>query len=203
MAQVFESADLSGIRVSDPNPGRGILTCNLSNAHGKPLIFQLGSAGAPLRSPFGAGVYGGAEENAKATRLNLDALITGRDDVIAKFREIDAQIVAWLKENQDKFRVRNASENYRPLLVEDAEYGTTRIRLKMNTAGLNAAKGWTMEDKARVPDLKQVNFRETPFILIFQISKLWSMSKELGCTCEVKHVVLTSGADDVFPMDLL
>ena len=72
----------------------------------------------------------------------------------------------------------------------------------MNTAGLNAAKGWTMEDKARVPDLKQVNFRETPFILVFQISKLWSMSKELGCTCEVKHVVLTSGADDVFPMDV-
>ena len=202
MTQVFEAADVSGIRVSDPNPGRGVLTCNLSNAHGKPLIFQLGSASAPLRSPFGAGVYGGAEENAKATRLNLDALITGRDDVIAKFREIDAQIVAWLKENQDKFRVRNASENYRPLLVEDAEYGTTRIRFKMNTAGLNAAKGWTMEDKARVPDLKKVNLRETPFILIFQISKLWSMSKELGCTCEVKHVVLTSGADDVFPMDL-
>ena len=202
MAQVFESADVSGIRVSDPAPGRGLTTCNLSDAHGKPLTFQLGSAGAPLRSPFGAGVYGGAEENAKATRLNLDALISGRDDVIAKFREVDAQIVAWLRANQDKFRVRNAHENYRPLVVEDPEYGTTRIRLKMNTAGLNAAKGWTMEDKARVPDLKQVNFRETPFILVFQISKLWSMSKELGCTLEVKHVVLTSGADDVFPVDL-
>ena len=203
MAQVFESADVAGIRISDPAPGRGMTTCNLSDAHGKPLTFQLGSAEAPLRSPFGAGVYGGAEENAKATRLNLDALVTGRDDVIAKFREIDAQIVEWLRANQDKFpRVRNPHENYRPLLVEDPEYGTTRIRLKMNTAGLNAAKGWTMEDKARVPDLKQVNFRETPFILIFQISKLWSMSKELGCTCEVKHAILTSGADDVFPMDL-
>ena len=203
MAQIFESADVSGIRVSDPVTGRGMTTCNLSDAHSKPLTFQLGSAEAPLRSPFGAGVYGGAEENAKATRLNLDALITGRDDIIAKCREIDTQIVEWLRANQDKFpRVRNASENYRPLVVEDSEYGTARIRLKMNTAGLNAAKGWTMVDRARVPDLKAVNFRETPFILIFQISKLWSMSKELGCTCEVKHVVLTSGADDVFPMDL-
>ena len=203
MAQVFEAADVAGIRISDPAPGRGMTTCNLSDAHGKPLTFQLGSAEAPLRSPFGAGVYGGAEENAKATRLNLDALVTGRDDVIAKFREIDAQIVEWLRANQDKFpRVRNPHENYRPLLVENAEYGTTRIHLKMNTAGLNQAKGWTLDDKARVPDLKQVNFRETPFILIFQISKLWSMSKEIGCTCEVKHVILTSGADDVFPMDL-
>ena len=202
MAQVFESADVAGIRISDPAPGRGMTTCNLSDAHGKPLTFQLGSAEAPLRSPFGAGVYGGAEENAKATRLNLEALITGRDDIIAKFREVDAQIVAWLRENQDKFRVRNASENYRPLFIEDPEYGTTRVRFKMNTAGLNAAKGWTMEDRARVPNLKAVNFRETPFILVFQISKLWSMSKELGCTCEVKHVILTSGADDVFPMDL-
>ena len=203
MAQVFESADVSGIRVSDPNPGRGMLTCNLSDAHGKPLTFQLGSVEAPLRSPFGAGVYGSAEENAKATRLNLDALINGRDDIIAKFREVDNQIVEWLRANQDKFpRVRNPHENYRPLFIEDPEYGTTRIRLKMNTGGLSAAKGWTMEDKARVPDLKTVNFRETPFILIFQISKLWSMSKELGCTLEVRHVILTSSADDVFPMDL-
>ena len=98
MSQVLEAADVSGIRVSDPAPGRGMTTCNLSDAHGRPLTFQLGSAEAPLRSPFGAGVYGGAEENAKATRLNLDALVTGRDDVIAKFREIDAQIVAWLRE---------------------------------------------------------------------------------------------------------
>ena len=202
MAQVFETADVSSIRVSDPNPGRGMLTCNLSDATGKPLIFQLGSAEAPLRSPFGAGVYGGKEENDKATRLNLDALITGRDDIIAKFGEIDAQIVEYLRANQDKFRVRNASENYRPLVVEDSEYGTARIRLKMNTSGMNAAKGWTIEDKARVPDLKAINFRETPFILIFQISKLWSMSKELGCTCEVKHVILTSGADDVFPVEV-
>ena len=102
MAQVFESSDVSGIRVSDPQPGRGMTTCALSDAQGKPLTFQLGSAEAPLRSPFGASVYGGAEENAKATRLNLDALVSGRDDVIAKFREVDAQIVAWLRANAEK-----------------------------------------------------------------------------------------------------
>ena len=202
MAQVFEISDVSGIRVSDPTPGRGMTTCSLSDAHGKPLVFQLGSAEAPLRSPFGASVYGSKEENDKATRLNLDALVSGRDDIIAQFRAVDAQIVSWLRENADKFRMRNPHENYRPLLIEDPEYGTTRLRLKMNTAGLNAAKGWTMADKARVPDLKAVNFRETPFILIFQLSKLWFMSKEVGCTCEVKHVILTESGDDVFPMDI-
>ena len=62
--------------------------------------------------------------------------------------------------------------------------------------------GWTMADKARVPDLEAVNFRETPFILIFQLSKLWFMSKEVGCTCEVKHAILTESGDDVFPMDV-
>ena len=73
--------------------------------------------------------------------------------------------------------------------------------MKKNTAGLNAAKGWTIEDKARVPDLKTVNFRETPFVLIIQLSKLWFMSKEVGCTVEVKHAILTNSADDVFPLD--
>ena len=100
--------------MSDPNLGRGTTTCALSDARGKPLTFQLGSAEAPFRSHSGAGVYGGAEENAKATRLNLDALITGRDDIIAKFREVDAQIVAWLKENQDKLRARNPPRELPP-----------------------------------------------------------------------------------------
>ena len=142
MAQVIESANVSSVRVGDPASGRGMATCALSDAHGTALTFQLGSADAPLRSLFGAGVYGGAEENAKATRLNLDALITGRGDVIARFAMVDAQIVAWLRANQDKFpRVPNPRESYRPLLIEDAKSGTTRIRLKMNTAGLNAAHG--------------------------------------------------------------
>ena len=109
MALVFGISDVSSIRVSDPTPGRGMITCSLSDAHGKPLIFQLGSADAPLRSPFGASVYGSKEENEKATRLNLDALVSGRDDVIAKFREVDAQIVAWLRENADKFRMKKRS----------------------------------------------------------------------------------------------
>ena len=87
-------------------------------------------------------------------------------------------------------------------MIEDPEYGTTRIRFKMNTGGLSAAKGWTMADKARVPDLKAVNLHDTPFILVFQLSKLWVMSKEIGCTLEVKHAILTESGDDVFPMDL-
>ena len=37
MAQVFESADVAGIRVSDPASGRGMATCSLSNVHGHTL----------------------------------------------------------------------------------------------------------------------------------------------------------------------
>ena len=202
MAQVFESANVNNIRIGDPVAGRGMSTCSLNDADGKPLTFQLGSPEAPLRSPFGAGVYGSKDENDKATRLNLDALITERTDIISKFREIDQQILTWLQANADKFpRIKNPHEQYRPITFEDASYGTTRVRMKMNTAGLNAAKGWTIEDKARVPDLKMVNFRETPFVLIIQLSKLWVMSKEVGCTVEVKHAILANNADDVFPLD--
>ena len=204
MAQVFESADVSGIRIGDPVVARGMSICSLSDAAGRALIFQLGSPEKPLRSPFGASVYGSKEENDKATRLNLDALITERRDIISKFHEIDQQIVTWLHANADKFpRIKNPHEQYRPITSEDESYGTTRVRMKLNTAGLNAAKGWTIGDKARVPDLKTVNFRESPFVLIIQISKLWVMSKEIGCTVEVKHALLASSADDVFPLDVV
>ena len=89
------------------------------------------------------------------------------------------------------------------MIIHDAEYGTIRVRFKMNTAGLNAARGWMMADQTRIPDLKRgVNLKESPFVLVFQISKLWSMSREIGCTLEVKHVIVTNAVDDVFPMQI-
>ena len=73
----------------------------------------------------------------------------------------------------------------------------------MNTAGLNAARGWMLANRTRIPDLKRgVNLKETPFVLVFQISKLWSMSREIGCALEVKHGIATNSVDDVFPMQL-
>ena len=59
-----------------------------------------------------------------------------------------------------------------------------------------------MADQTRIPDLKGVNLKESPFVLVFQISKLWSMSREIGCTLEVKHLIVTNAVDDVFPMQL-
>ena len=203
MAGIFEISSVANIRISDPNLGRGGASCALLNSEGAPLTFQLGSQESPLRSPFGANVYGAPEVQEKATRLNLEVDVTGRDAVIAKFIEVDAQIVAWLRTNGDKFKIKNPAEAYRPIVIHDPEYGSTRVRFKMNTAGLNAARGWSMADQTRISDLKRgVNLKETPFVLVFQVSKIWSMSRELGCTLEIKHVICMNAADDVFPMQL-
>ena len=203
MSGAFENSSVATLRVSDPSVGRGGASCAILSSEGTPLIFQLGSHESPLRSPFGANVYGAPEVQEKATRLNLEVDISGRDAVIAKFGEIDEQILAWLRANGNKFKIKNPTEAYRPLVIRDTEYGSTRVRFKMNTAGMNAARGWSMTDQTRIPDLKRgVNLRETPFVLVFQVSKVWSMSRELGCTLEVKHVICTNAADDVFPMQL-
>ena len=203
MAGVFENSSVVGIRIADPTTGRGGASCALLSSDGTPLTFQLGTQDNPLRSPFGANVYGAPEVQEKATRLNLEVDVSGRDAVIAKFREVDAQVVAWLRANAEKFKIKNPAEAYRPLVIHDQEYGSTRVRFKMNTAGLNAARGWMMADQTRIPDLKRgVNLKESPFVLVFQISKLWSMSREIGCTLEVKHVIVTNAVDDVFPMRL-
>ena len=203
MSGAFENSSVANLRVSDPSVGRGGASCALLSSEGTPLTFQLGSQESPLRSPFGANVYGAPEVQEKATRLNLEVDVSRRDAVIAKFSEIDAQIVAWLRANGDKFKIKNPAEAKRPIVIHDPEYGSTRVRFKMNTAGLNAARGWSMADQTRIPDLKSgVNLKETPFVLVFQVSKVWSMSRELGCTLEVKHAICTNAVDDVFPMQL-
>ena len=202
MNGIFENSSIAGIRISDPTTGRGGSSCSILSAEGLPLTFQLGSQESPLRSPFGANVYGAPEVQEKATRLNLEVDVTGRDALIAKFRELDLTILGWLRMNADKFKIKNAAEAYRPIVMHDPEYGSTRVRFKMNTVGLNAARAWSLETQTRLPDLKSVNLKESPFVLMFQVSKLWSMSRELGVTLEAKHVIVTNTVDDVFPMQL-
>ena len=43
--------------------------------------------------------------------MHLEALVSGRDDAIAEFREVDAQIVAWVCANADKIRMKKPCEN--------------------------------------------------------------------------------------------
>ena len=101
MAGVFENSSVANIRISDPNLGRGGASCAILNSEGTPLTFQLGSQEIPLRSPFGANVYGAPEVQEKATRLNLEVDVTGRDALIAKFREVDAQVPRECREIQN------------------------------------------------------------------------------------------------------
>ena len=83
----LESASFQ-LAFGEPTSSRGGTSCAVTN-DGQALIFQIGSPAQALRSPFGAGVYGSAEENQKATRLNLEVDITGRREFIAKLREVD------------------------------------------------------------------------------------------------------------------
>ena len=192
----IESASFQ-LAFGEPTNSRGGTACAVTN-DGQALVLQLGTPSQALRSPFGAGVYGSAEENQKATRLNLEVDITGRHEIITKFREIDNQVVAWLK-TCDKFKIKNPADSYRPIVIEDEKYGTTRVRFKMNVAGLNAARGWKFETRQRLEDLKTVNFRDCPSMLVFQVSKVWSMSRDVGCSLEVRHVVVMNDVDDEMP----
>ena len=80
-----------------------------------------------------------------------------------------------------KFKVKNPADNYRPIVIEDEKYGTTRVRIQ------------------RIEDLKTVNSRDCPFMLVFQASKVWSMSRDVGRSLEVKHVVVMNDVDDEMP----
>ena len=132
MAGGFENSSVVNIRIADPTTGRGGASCAILSSDDTPLTFQLGTQENPLRSPFGANVYGAPKVQEKATRLNLEVDVSGRDAVIAKFREVDAQVIAWLRANAKKFTFDNPADAYRPIVIHDPEYGSTRVRFKMN-----------------------------------------------------------------------
>ena len=202
MAPLFESASTPfDLTIADSVSGRGGSSCNITDSNGQPLVFQIGTLQQPLQSPFGAGVFGDAAANEKATRLNLDFDVSQRADLQQKFEALDAQVLQWLEQNKDKFKVKSIEEAYKPCLIDDDKYGTRRFRTKLNTAGLNSAKAWDAKTKERIPDVKAINFRECPCVAHIQISKIWCMAKQIGITRECKSAVITQ-AEEAFPLDM-
>ena len=198
MTPALESATTPfGLALGQPVQGRGGQNCAITDASNGPLVFQLGDAANLLSSAFGAGVYGDAAEQAAATRLNLDVNVADRPVLLEKLRAMDAEIRQQLPEREFKSDVSSA---YKGLLTEDAKYSTVRLRCKLQLTGAHAAKVWR-SDKTRVEDPKSIDWRATPFVAVVHFKSVWSMARQAGVVCEIKHLVAFPGGEDAFPLD--
>ena len=74
MAPRLETASTPlGLTLGEPVQGRGGQNCAIADGANRALVFQLGDASDRLTSPYGAGVFGGAAEQAAAEAARVKA----------------------------------------------------------------------------------------------------------------------------------
>ena len=194
--QKIEEIESFDVVIGPAQNGRGGQTLSITDSKNDPIILQLGSTDHPLRSPFGAGVYGDQAAQDKATRLNLDLTVHDHPLLLNKLRELDSAIFSSLQSSD--LKIKSLDDAYRPIVIEDAKYGTQRIRCKLQLTGMHATKCWHT-DHSRIDDPKSIDFRECPCVPVVQVKNVWVMQKDMGVVLELKHVVVTKEVSS-FPL---
>ena len=155
---------------------------------GEQPCFQLSSEA--LYSPFKAGVY---QETGQETRLNLDLHIS--DSLRPILEAYDQFFAAEIKKLAPK-------ANYHALVQESEGDYPSKLRLKVNTQGMLAARIWR-PDQSLAGNIRAVNTAGARLIACIVFTKVWYMGSQAGVTAELRHAVLyeaTDVPDDVFPL---
>ena len=158
---------------------RGQKLATITVNGGTPL-WQLTSFDKPLYCPFGAGVF---QAKGGETRLNLDVRIEG--ELLTIFNALDEQLENKLKGN---------TGTYHKMVNDDGEYGA-RVRMKVNTNGLNAAGFFSLDHEA-LGRVDNVNTRGASIIPVVMFTKAWFMGGMYGVTIELRMAVIHTQAGE-------
>ena len=151
--------------------------------NGKTPQFQLCLPEHPLPCPFGISAF----QDEAATRLNCDVNLGGHPELLAKLSEIDA----WA---QSLSQGPLPSLIYSPLVATNPAFGTSRLRIKVGTVGLNKARFWHPE-RTRIEDVKSMDTRGCNVVPVVSFPRIWIMQKQWGIVCEMRDAILECPTD--------
>ena len=154
---------------------------------GEQANFQLSSEA--LFSPFNAGIYQGTGAE---TRVNLDLQI---NDALRPILD------AYDKFFETQIKKLAPKASYHRLVQENQDY-PARLRLKVNTFGLKAARMWK-PDQSLIGGIKDCNgLAGTRIIAIASPIKVWVIGSQAGVCFELKHGIVYEAdiQDDIFPL---
>ena len=135
---------------------------------------QLCTSDKPMLAPFGASAYG--DVDGKATRLNMELDLS--DDQCTHLAVLDE----WAMTEAKKLGLRG---EYRPCVGLD-KHGNRRVRVKVSTQGIHAAKFW---DNMRTP-MGKVKDLESVVCPVVAAKNLWTMAGQYGICMDLRHAVV-------------
>ena len=165
---------------------KGQQYCQIEFA-GESPIFQLSAL--PLLSPFSASTF---QDDGTATRLNLDLQLDPA--TLKTLEQWDAFFANLLKKVAP-------GKAYHKLVQKTGEY-PERVRLKVNSAGINACRLWDAQ-QTPLGNIRSVETAGANITACVKATKVWIMGPSCGVTLEAAHCVLHGGGAaqaDVFPL---
>ena len=178
---------------------RGAKSCTILNSLSDKVIFNLGIAEQPTRSPFGATSFGDEEAVRKTIEFDLD------ETQELSFTLFDNWAINYLKEHSEQIFKKQMSREevvnvYKSPVSKKADY-KGHLRCKIRTQGQYAARCWnTKGERIDMPH----DLRNIPLCPRIHASHLWMMSREVGWVFHVTDLQIGDLVDACpFSTDLL
>ena len=183
---MLSTVDFSKIHVADFARGKGCQTATVS-LDGKDLQFRL-SQDKFYKMPFGASSF---EKDKETTRLNLDLDISGMSEECEK---LDAWALEYACKEKDRLFPEMSEEdiirNYYRCVQHSEKYGTTRLRTKINTAGLNKCKCFLHPEKNSV-DVNDYDLRSASARPLITFRGFWKQGRGFGLSLVTTALLLS------------
>jgi hypothetical protein len=151
------------------------------------VFFTLGDPSAPTQAPFGASTYNDEESVRKTLDLRLN------EQEAQFFEELDAWAVEYITKHSERLfkkalTLDQVREHYRSPVSKKEGYQPL-VRCKINTAGLSAARAWTVErQRIELPG----DLRCCRLMAAVQLSHLWVMGRDFGWVLNVSDLQILS-----------
>ena len=179
---------------------KGQRRANLTDGATHPVAFRLTTPECALHMPFDAGVF---DNDAAATRLNLEVDIPSDSQTFFCLEQIDRWAVQYVTKHADRLLssipANEVAAAYKPLLTHNAKYNTHRLRCKANIIGHRTAKVWDGEQNP-LGTVRDVSLQGAWGVPLVCLTNLWQMGKQSwGIVAELQHLQVTVQPGSVCP----
>ena len=181
----------STYQLADPQiSARGAKSAALTDKNGK-VFFSLGSAQAPVTTPFGATCYG----DESLQRKTLELRLTPAQD--EEFQDFDNWALDYVEEHSERLFKKKLTrsqieEHYRSPVTRREGYQPL-LRCKLNTEGRHVARVWDEEgQRTQLPE----DLRDRELVPKLHLSHLWILGKQFGFTTNVTDLMIMSGSSE-------
>ncbi len=187
---MLTSVDFSKIHVTDFQQGKGCKT-TCASLEGRDVTFQI-SPERFLNMPFGASAF---DKEKETTRLNLDFDVS----CVADIDVLDEWALEYATNEKDRLfpgmSKEDIARDYYKCCQTSEKYGSTRLRTKVSTGGIQKCKCFLHPEKLSA-EIKDYDLRQCTARPYIKFLGFWKQGRGWGLCLQTTALLISKAEED-------